>query len=1168
MAQANVTIVCGSARSGKTDALLQRYRETLIGGAPGVGMWLAPTGRSAAEIRSRLVDDGLSACLRPQILTFERLAREVLSASNTRVQLIAGSHRRQLIRQLIREAAHNNRLRHFAAIADTAGLISQIEGFITELKRLEIWPEELRASCEQRGISAKDREFLTLYEAYQNALLKHDLFDAEGCSWAARANLKDGQIAPYESLKLVVVDGFNDFTRTQHDILEILASRVDQLTISLPLETPSRRPELFEKSRQTLVDLQQRHAGCKTINQTEDSKTAKGQTEERQAGRAETAMGALAQSLFVSAVDRQPLANLRGIEVIAATQQIGEIREVARRVKQLLTDGDPSRPGQPIRAAEIAVVFRSLPDAAPLVREVFAEYGVPITLEAQEPLGRAPLLTSLVSLLRLVQEDWPYRRLLAVVTHNGLRPPFDEIAVDEIESDEIPFDEKAAELPSVQAAEQVIRRLQIPNGREELLRAVTRLCDRVPREGNADRKRRDEKFRSQAARALPLLKKLSDSLEQLPNQASLEEWANALDRLLRQLGFLSDDRGAFANADRAAAKKLADALAMSHQLLMKFSDGARPYDLGEMLGVLDDIMECELLPGDEDPVGRVRILSAPGTRTLSIPYLFLAGLAEQAFPPPLDVARLYSDAETSRLIASGLPLPSRQQRGHEEMLLFYEVVTRATRRLTFSYPATDSKGEPLLPSPYLDEVIRICGSEKLGLKSVANLRPLPEIDRPRSTMELRIQAVEEAISGNTNLLATVVTSDGSGSGPSTATSTATGTATGTGARNLLPAIATVQSRSERDYGPYEGVLSSAAVQARLHERFGELRAWSPSHLEQYAACPHQFYLEQVLGLEPLADLALDDDHMMRGSLLHHTLAAVHRALNELQGYPSSPTDTDADTFVQQFDNVLSELLETWGSPGAVERALREIDRRTLLDWAERYLLQHAKYDDQFKNLDQQPRPELFEISFGLSQDEDADSHSTRDPLVLKQGAEEVHIAGRVDRVDVGSCDGVSVFNVIDYKSGSKVNDKLAQIEAGLALQLPLYAMAVQELGLVAEGAVPWQAGYWRVKKEGFPARNPLQFFEAGNDKPRPTEQWQQLQSIVVARVVSLVRGIRQAEFPMHSANDDCTNFCDFSKVCRVNQTRSLDKQWSTPGDPSSKDDNRVADNRAAEEETT
>ena len=73
--------------------------------------------------------------------------------------------------------------------------------------------EDFRQACQQRGLQAKDRELLDLYEAYQQQLNAHHLYDAEGRFWSAAICCNKPGPA-YDRLQLVVVDGFADFTRT------------------------------------------------------------------------------------------------------------------------------------------------------------------------------------------------------------------------------------------------------------------------------------------------------------------------------------------------------------------------------------------------------------------------------------------------------------------------------------------------------------------------------------------------------------------------------------------------------------------------------------------------------------------------------------------------------------------------------------------------------------------------------------------------------------------------------------------------------------------------------------------------------------------------------------------------------------------------------------------
>ena len=122
-----------------------------------------------------------------------------------------------------------------------------------------------------------------------------------------------------------------------------------------------------------------------------------------------------------------------------------------------------------------------------------------------------------------------------------------------------------------------------------------------------------------------------------------------------------------------------------------------------------DILRSERVGHAGDESGYVRVLSASSVRSLQIPYLFLAGLSEKVFPPADREDRLYSEAEYARLIDAGLPLVGRTQRTRDEMLLFYEAITRAGKRLWLSYPALDDSAQPLLPSPFLREVEQAFG---------------------------------------------------------------------------------------------------------------------------------------------------------------------------------------------------------------------------------------------------------------------------------------------------------------------------------------------------------------------------------------------------------------------------------------------------------------------------
>ena len=205
----------------------------------------------------------LAGCFRPGIMTFAKFADAVLEASPDPIRPLSGPMKRQLIRRLLDE--QNDRGRFEALSADRPHQRAGRSGRRVH-RRIEAVGNLARAFS--RGLrsagasSAKDEELLEIYESYQQALREHQLFDAEGSFWSARNWLQQGQRRPFENLQFVVVDGFSDFTRTQHEILEILGRAGSNRCRSRSRWSRNRAAKICSPSRlKTLAELQRRHPG-------------------------------------------------------------------------------------------------------------------------------------------------------------------------------------------------------------------------------------------------------------------------------------------------------------------------------------------------------------------------------------------------------------------------------------------------------------------------------------------------------------------------------------------------------------------------------------------------------------------------------------------------------------------------------------------------------------------------------------------------------------------------------------------------------------------------------------------------------------------------------------------------------------------------------------------
>jgi len=1170
---AEVQLIAGPARCEKTSRLLAAYRRQLgrsVGGARAATewvaecFWLAPNQTAAAQLQNSLLETSTVGLLRPNLCTFAQFAETLITRSRRRIQPISSAQKRRLLQQSIKATSDQGKLDHFARVASTPGFVIQVDQFIAELKRKDIWPEEF---SQRTGSDRRARELSRIYAAYQKILLRSELYDTEGRFWAAREILTAAAATGRQPFDLIVVNGFHDFTASQYDILRLLGESSSQLLISLTVEQPSsealadpigdgqRSTLTFEKTSGTLSRLQE------TLPQLKVKYLAAsppGQDSLRQ----------LQQQLFreplTSSSDKAPLDN---VEIVAANSGLGEIEAIAEKIKTLLLAGQ----AQP---EEIVVVCQGGERMVELIAAVFPDYGIPFAAEMRPRLDSEPLFRSLSALLRLHHEDWPFQTLLEVINNRlltRLDATGDGASGDGPAGDRASGETAAGEMatsfhlqPRV-ALEYCVRSAQLPAGRQALLEQLEyrqHLTAQLQVAANQQRA-------AQAAIALGEFRQLDQLLAALPARATINGWLRALEELLTQLGALSAQASPAAqNVETENGARSARCWNLLQRVLGSvaqadaWSLAAEPLlELPELQALLATVAHQQRLPAGHDAVGRVRILSAESARKLPVEHLFLAGLTEQAFPsatPAEQSSAGRSETDDSQALLANFSelaaMPDIATPGEiaspeilgdsaapdirlsDGMLLFYELVSRATQSLTLSYPALDAKGQSLPPSPLLTELQRSVGADRIGRRTMA----LGEVVRrdigPLSRGSFRRQAVDQALEGCQQWLAGMI------SHPEFAR---------TGS-SILSGIECVAERGVRDsFGPYEGLILSETALAAFTQRFDAQHLWSSSQLEGYATCPFRFFSEHLLKLEPLSELALSNDARRRGSLLHQVLATIHQQLSEVVAEPGK--DLVAVDLVERFLTTLDATVGATPLRG-IEQSLREIERREIEAWAPSYAEQEINYRRQWKHLDQPPTPACFEVRFGpdtrTSADEPSDPASTSVPFELDLGDEQICLTGQIDRIDIGRVGQVTVFNIIDYKSGKEVKLKLDKVRAGCQLQLPLYVLAAEQLLLADQQAHALAAGYWNIQGKGFETRRggSLHVRELANQTLQISHEWQQLQPEIVAQVRQLVGGIRGGQFPVYNEEEDCTRSCSLSTVCRVAQIRSLEKVWPITDD--------------------
>lgn len=1110
-----IEILAGPAGAGKTAQLLALYRDALVAGrvsqTPGRTLWLSPTLRVCEQVRRRLIGPQLPAVLAPQVLTFDGFADRLLEFSTDVMRPLPAVMQRVLARRIVASQLAEGRIQYYAGIARTSGFLDVVLGLVAELKREEAWPEDFELACQKRGTRRADQELAGIYREYQDILHRHQRYDSEGRFWSARDRLGKNDWRPFTSFDLVVVDGFSDFTHTQYEILEMLARRAERMAVSLPLEEPLHRSDLFAKPAVALSRLQT-VSDCRVKSMPKQFKAESFNAASEKVATLEWTMAHISSKLFSNPrnLERAPLAP--GLEVLAVTGMTGEVRAVAERVKALLVNGTP--------AVEIVVAFRPLHAYAPLVREVFLNAGIPVQCDSPEALHHQPVIKALLSVVQLELEDWPFDRLLAVLNSGWFRP-----AWAEWDSEWIP-----------RQVSRILRQAKIPEGRTVILdalrKAAVRQAEASTDHGGATHpeesteRTEDMVDPSLLANAATCLERLSDSLVPIRQKTDARTWAECLTKLARELGIVATSEQADGPETKAAWQAFENLLFLAAGTEELLDSPRQRLELAEYTQSLTDLLQHQTLALPRRGEGHVEVVDAAQVRGLDVPYLFLGGLTEDSFPARGGDSFLYNEADRQELNKHGLTLGQRSAQTQAEMLLFYSIVTRARRQLILSYPAVTLDGQPLSPSPYLTTLMDLFEPGAVKFTRLEQLDPVPAIHGMLSPADLRLVATSEALQRRTGLFQTLHEQP---RGWQTV-------------RSILAAIEmSIHRFQTRGFTEYEGTIMQAANLRSLQEKYAPRLEFSATQLERYAQCPFRFFVSDVLHVQEGEAPDRFTDHGRRGDIVHEVLAELHTQLEpDVDSIPVAET-------VELFRKLLEERLSRELAGTELLAALLRIEQRLLDEWGQEYAQQWSDYYEQvLKHAGTSLKPTLLEVSFGRPHSTSAEIEVETHPcLTIGQGGDETRIRGRIDRIDTGRREGQVVFNVIDYKTGRKPATSGSQVKSGRSLQLVLYALAVQRLNLVGENSFPIQAGYWCLKETGWaPLTKPPQ---AGPQGLVSHADWAALVDVLDELVPRLAAGIRAGRFPVYNSETECTSYCAYKTTCRVNQIRpleeALDKHW-------------------------
>lgn len=1123
--------------------------------------------------------------------------------------------KRSLISQILMRLVAIKQLNAIAPLAAREGCVNTITSLLGEIQRAGKTPAEFAEIIAQRTSDLAsepssgrsqvdfDHEVSLIYAAYCDLLERNQLTEDDADQLTALGVLRGQKQLPWLSnVKLLVLDGFFDFTPVQGDILRHLIPQIPETLVNLNYD--DRNPEIFLPFQETIGQLSAM-APFETKQTTEHEATL-------------SLLSCLREKLFNTqlstpqdSAEPQPVAlKDTAVRYLECADRDTEIRAIAREIKQLILKDN-------YKLSDIALIVRQRASYAATIARVMREESVSCNLEARVETTDIPSVRAAVKLLDVLQqrsaeEDATLRitELADLIKSEYFRLSDDDLAKLSASFDaeylylltdgekplnyeteahfkrryrigfwdadalENAFAYVGGELPVrawLDRAGKLIKELPTAEATKEILNIDaeardrdTDIADQVENaetakldEKGLEKKRRPSRDIHPAALAWTALviQRFAELITAVPQEGTPGGLRAELTRLLDQLQFpaqiAAPTRSSTAeeelpqimlnfNALESLRRAFVAAI-KSIEIVGTLEPHARPHIVTRLSTFIEEVRRSI---GSQSQVfgaadrSGLRVLEATDVRGLRFRAVFVAGLIEGGFPLRTSRDWIYPHEERERLKQYGITL---------------EDISPATllKEEHYFYQVVCRAAERLyLTRPLVLED----DSETVGSYYIEELR------RAVAPFQIDSEIIRRDYDGknvgnasNTDELKIGLVrqqerqihySDREKLLPKPRIERLLALARNDGllSNAALRRIEIERERAGRLFGPYDGQITDPELLKLIRSKFGPDSVHSASGLSVYGNCSYRFFAQRVLKLEPRGEAALDLQAIDAGKLLHDILRRF------FERYRRKPLNTlNPEKLRNELTEIADEVFDEHERVvPPLNRQIWKIDREIRKVLLEQVLLYELGV--QQEAAEREVLPAYFEVAFGNTRSVARDPASTTEPLRLKRetfaGEETISISGQIDRVDVANDDTLVAY---DYKlsSGFSKDD----IRSGRSLQIPIYLEALEKLLLPASRIAG--GGYYIIRgsrdrrNRGLHKKSDIGYV---NISPQAgallsDEEWQQIRDEAIAKIWDFLDHMRAGEFVVNPAEGSKScRFCDYSAVCRYERYRIERKQ--------------------------
>ncbi len=616
---------------------------------------IVPTNRKIRSLKKEIISfTAKKASSKINLETIGTLASGLLFQNNIKPNKVLSEAASSI---LLRQSFQEAELRYFSNYKNEIphGTLERIRNVISEYKKHGISPADLNTEAGSLTGSEKSKaeDIAAIYKIYLEKCKKlkvmetgdiyNELIQLEGTIF------EKNFLELYPDLKLIIINGFDEFTSPEIDIINSVAE-IKNSSLYISFDYYSYNPLLFSHLDKCYDKLVKK--GFKPVKDLSPAMQNKFQVEVR-------------EKLFRPKVKVKIKSFENSITKINALSREKEIELIAKEIKELIVNKN-------VEPQKICVAFNLIHNYSPIIRDIFNVYGLPFNLTDRIQLSSSSPVISIINFLEIIENDYYYKNIFRALSGGYLRIP--EIDTSNLLSTSV--------------------NLKIISGFDNWINSIYDAINRIQDSDN------DEEIFSISdkfsfERAAEDIKKLHKILLPFSKPLTLKGFITNLTNLKYSLNLpaaIINNKGDSTEENIKAVTIFFDLIEEIFELFEIEYGKNKKFSLSFLLNNIRTAVVSSRFNIKEKPGYGVQVTTLNEIRGLKFDYLFVSGLCDGDLPTRY----------TPEIFYSGSYARSELNHQTEERYQFYQSLCSWEKQLYLTYPFREENKE-LVESNFLDE---------------------------------------------------------------------------------------------------------------------------------------------------------------------------------------------------------------------------------------------------------------------------------------------------------------------------------------------------------------------------------------------------------------------------------------------------------------------------------